>query len=230
MSKHPAQALVFRGLMTPLAPREFYDARYHFDEDVERPNVERVWRALRALEPLRGTAFLDLGSGVGWGAQLALARGGATTAVGLDFSRRALALAQGHTPGARWVQGDGAALPFRDQAFDRAFSFGSLEHFPDVSRGLREAFRVLRPGGLAVVVVPNFYVRTGQPLEFRATRARWEQLMRAAGFHVARVGTDAGPAILKNYRPGRILLRVLLRLVSLVPPLRYQFVFVLRRP
>jgi hypothetical protein len=47
---------------------------------------------------------------------------------------------------------------------------------------------------------------------------------------IARVGTDAGPAILKNYRPGRILLRLLVRLVSLVPPLRYQFVFVLRRP
>ncbi|HEV2750127.1 MAG TPA: class I SAM-dependent methyltransferase [Gemmatimonadales bacterium] len=214
----------------PPAPREFYEAEYHFDEDVEHPNLERVWRALRPLQPLTGTAFLDLGSGVGWGARLSLARGGGKLAVGLDFSRRALTLAHRTTPGARWVQGDGTSLPFRDRAFDRVFSFGSLEHFPDLHRGLHEAFRVLRPGGLAVVVVPNFYVRTQQPLEFRATRGGWERVLRAAGFEVVDVRTDSGPAILKNFRPGRILLRLLLRLVSLVPPLRYQFVFVLRKP
>lgn len=211
-------------------PREFYDVYYHFDEDVEHPNLERVWRALRALEPLSGSALLDLGSGVGWGARLSLARGRGKLAVGLDFSRRALRLAHRATPEARWVQGDGTSLPFRDGAFDRLFSFGSLEHFPDVSRGLAEAFRVLRAGGLAVVVVPNFYVRTQQPLEFRATRSGWERVITAAGFAIMDVRTDAGPAIFKNYRPGRVLLRLLLRLVSLVPPLRYQFIFVLRKP
>jgi len=216
--------------MTPLAPREFYEAEYHFDEDVQRPNLPRLWRALRGLEPLAGTVVLDLGSGVGWGARLALERGRGKTVVGLDFSRRALDLARCNTPGAGWVQGDGTALPFRDRSFDRLFSFGSIEHFPDLRRGFAEAFRVLRPGGLAVIVVPNFYVRTQQPLEFRATRRGWEGVIRAAGFDVVRVGTDAGPAILKNYRPARILLRLVLRLASLVPPLRYQFVFVLRKP
>jgi len=44
------------------------------------------------------------------------------------------------------------------------------------------------------------------------------------------VRADSGPAIFKNDRPGRLVLRLLLRLVSLIPPLRYQFVFVLRRP
>lgn len=216
--------------MTPPAPREFYEAEYHFVEDVERPNLPRLWRALGALEPLAGTAFLDLGSGVGWGARLALERGRATLAVGLDFSRRAVTLARRATPAGRWVHGDGIALPFKDGAFDRLFSFGSLEHFPDLRRGFAEAFRVLRAGGLAVVVVPNFYVRTQQPLEFRATRRAWERLIGEAGFQVVRVGADTGPAILKNYRPARIVLRLLLRLLSLVPGLEYQFVFVLRKP
>lgn len=216
--------------MTPPAPRAYYEARYHFDEDVERPQAERLWRALRELAPLAGTALLDLGSGVGWGAELARARGGVRAAVGLDFSRRALGLARRRTQGGSWVQGDGTALPFRDGAFDRVFSFGSLEHFPDVRHGLSEAFRILRSGGLAVLVVPNFYVRTEQPLEFRATRKGWERVIQAAGFQVVRVGTDSGPAIFKNYRPARILVRLLLRLVSLAPPLRYQFVFVLRKP
>lgn len=216
--------------MTPLAPREFYEAQYHFDEDVDRPNPERLWRALRPLEPLAGMVLLDLGSGVGWGAKLALERGGARTAVGLDFSRRALVLARSSTPAGGWVHGDGTALPFKDGAFDRLFSFGSIEHFPDLRRGFAEAFRVLRAGGLAVFVVPNFWVRTQQPLEFRATRGGWERVMRAAGFEVVAVGADNGPAIFKNYRPGRIVLRLLLRLISLVPGLAYQLAFVLRKP
>src|SRR5919109_3328909 len=201
--------------MSKPQPRAFYEAEYHFVEDVERPNLARLWRALRALEPLAGTELLDLGSGVGWGARLALERGRARVAVGIDFSRRAVTLARRATPAGRWVHGDGTALPFRDGAFDRLFSFGSIEHFPDLGRGFAEAWRVLRPGGLAVVVVPNFWVRTQQPLEFRATRRAWERLMRDAGFQVVAVGADTGPAILKNYRPARIVLRLLLRLISL---------------
>ena len=61
--------------MTPPAPREFYEAQYHFDEDVAHPNLPRLWRALEALQPLVGMVLLDLGSGVGWGAKLALERG-----------------------------------------------------------------------------------------------------------------------------------------------------------
>jgi SAM-dependent methyltransferase len=209
--------------------RAYYEDSYHFDEDVERPNFARLWRALRFLEPLDGAAFLDLGSGVGWATNLALSRGGAALGVGLDFSGRALASAKRFTPGGSWVHADGTRLPFVDASFDRAFSFGSLEHFPDVRGGLRELYRVLKGGALAVVVVPNFWVRTDQPLEFRATRRGWTQLLTESGFRVLRVGTDWGPSILKNRKPLRVVLRVLVRLVSLVPALRYQFVFVVQK-
>lgn len=216
--------------MTAPRPWEFYEADYHFLEDAERPNFPRLWRALARLEPLAGTTFLDLGSGVGWAARLALRRGGARTAVALDFARRALDLGRRQTPEARWVRGDGTTLPFATAAFDRVLAFGSLEHFPDLGAGLAELRRILRPAGIAAIVVPNFYVRTEQPLEFRATRGAWERMFREAGFEIEGVGTDSGPAIFKNRSPVRILLRVALRVASLVPPLRYQFVFVLRRP
>jgi len=216
--------------MSAPRPWEFYEADYHFLEDAERPNLPRIWRVLRRLEPLAGTSFLDLGSGVGWAARLALRRGGARVAVALDFARRPLDLGRRQTPEARWVRGDGTTLPFATATFDRVLAFGSIEHFPNLPQGLAELFRILRSGGMAAVVVPNFYVRTEQPLEFRATRREWERILRAAGFEIAGVGTDSGPAIFKNRRPVRILLRLGLRVASLVPPLRYQFVFVLRRP
>jgi SAM-dependent methyltransferase len=209
--------------------REYYEESYHFDEDVERPNFHRLWRALRLLEPLRGAAFLDLGSGVGWATNVAIERGGVAFGVGLDFSARALASAKRFTPRGSWVHADGTRLPFADGSFDRAFSFGSLEHFPDVRAGFAELYRVLKPSSLAVVVVPNFWVRTEQPLEFRATRANWTAIATAAGFTVVSVGTDRGPAIFKNRRPLKVLLRLVVRLLSLIPALRYQFIFVLRK-
>ncbi|HUL02687.1 MAG TPA: class I SAM-dependent methyltransferase [Gemmatimonadales bacterium] len=216
--------------MTGPHPWEFYESDYHFLEDAERPNFPRLWRALRRLEPLAGTTFLDLGSGVGWAARLALRRGGARRAVALDFARRPLDLGRRQTPEAHWVRGDGTTLPFATAAFDRVLAFGSLEHFPDLGAGLAELRRILRPGGLAAIVVPNFYVRTEQPREFRASGRAWERIFREAGFEIEGVGTDSGPAILKNRRPTRILIRLALRVASLIPPLRYQFVFVLRRP
>ncbi|WP_245664735.1 class I SAM-dependent methyltransferase [Nocardia grenadensis] len=47
--------------------------------------------------------------------------------------------------------GDGQELPFADAEFDAAFSMFGLMFFPDRARGFAELFRVLRPGGVAVV-------------------------------------------------------------------------------
>ena len=210
--------------------RAYYDERYHFGEDVEQPNLGRLWQSLRHLEPLRGRDFLDLGCGVGWAVRIAHERGNAARAVGLDFSGTALARARTQFPAGSWVQGDGLTLPFRDGSFDRVFSFGAMEHFPDVARGFAELRRILRPGGLAVSVVPNFWVRTDQPQEQRAREAEWRRIAAASGLEVVRVAADHGPAILKNRRPLRVMMRVVLRAVSHLPGLRYQHVLVLRRP
>lgn len=210
--------------------RAYYDQQYHFGEDVERPNLRRIWNALRHLEPLRGASLLDLGCGVGWGLRVASERGGATPCVGLDFAGAAVSRARRLFPAAGWVQGDGLALPFPDASFDRVFSFGSMEHFPSVTGGFSELRRVLRPGGLAVSVVPNFWVRTEQPREKRATEREWRRIVGGAGLQVVRVDADHGPAIFKNRRPLRVAMRIALRIASHLPGLRYQHVLVMRRP
>lgn len=48
------------------------------------------------------------------------------------------------------VQGPAEALPFPDASFDAVFCRYTTHHWPDVRRGLREARRVLKPGGLVV--------------------------------------------------------------------------------
>ena len=212
--------------------RTFYDEQYHYGEDVDRPNPERLWHAIKALEPLNGMRFLDLGSGVGWATALAVARGGVATAIGLDFASKAIAMAAQREPPRdqiAWVVGDGMTLPFGDATFDRVFSFGSMEHFPDVRQGFREMARVLKPDGLGVTVVPNFYIKTAQPIEHRDTLSGWKRIIADAGLAVVRVGGDPGPAIFKNRRPLRVALRIALRAIGSLPTLRYQFIFVMRK-
>lgn len=51
--------------------------------------------------------------------------------------------------------GDVRWLPIRDGAFDAVYSMGTIEHFDETEQAVGEIFRVLRPGGLAVVGVPN---------------------------------------------------------------------------
>jgi SAM-dependent methyltransferase len=47
------------------------------------------------------------------------------------------------------------ALPYADAAFDAVILSEILEHVDDDVRALREAYRVLKPGGVAVITVPN---------------------------------------------------------------------------
>ena len=215
--------------MTSPAPRQFYDSQYHFEEDAARPDSKRIWRALHHLDPIAGSDFLDLGCGAGWAARLAKMEGGARRVIGLDFSGTALALARQHTPQVLWVQADGTALPLPDAAFDRLFCNGSLEHFPDVRRGIAEVARVLKPGGRAVLIVPNFYVKTEQPMEFRTHYWAWKRLLEERGLHVENTATDWGPPIFKSANPKRALARLIGKMLCAIPFMQYQFVFVVTR-
>jgi SAM-dependent methyltransferase len=51
--------------------------------------------------------------------------------------------------------GDVRDLPFRDASFDAVYSMGTIEHFDETERAVREIARVLKPGGRAIVGVPN---------------------------------------------------------------------------
>jgi ubiquinone/menaquinone biosynthesis C-methylase UbiE len=215
--------------MTTPAPRDFYDSQYHFEEDAARPDEKRIWRALRYLEPLAGADLFDLGCGAGWATRMAREQGRAKRVVGLDFSRTGLELARRHSPQILWVQGDGTALPLADATFDRLFCHGALEHFPDVRRGVAEVVRILRPGGRAVIVAPNFYVKTEQPMEFAASYWNWKKLFQSAGLRVDHTATDWGPKVFKNANLKRAAARLAGKALSAIPYMQYQFIFVMTK-
>lgn len=64
-----------------------------------------------------------------------------------EFRRRDLALAG--------VAADVRALPYADRSFDAVYSMGTIEHFDETEDAVAEIFRVLRPGGRALIGVPN---------------------------------------------------------------------------
>lgn len=66
-----------------------------------------------------------------------------------DSSHR---VAHTHTHAA--AQGDAEELPFATDTFDRYTSAGSIEYWPEPQRGIREAYRVIKPGGIACVIGP----------------------------------------------------------------------------
>jgi SAM-dependent methyltransferase len=51
--------------------------------------------------------------------------------------------------------GDVRDLPFADESFDAIYSMGTIEHFAETERAVAEMARVLKPGGRAIIGVPN---------------------------------------------------------------------------
>jgi SAM-dependent methyltransferase len=73
--------------------------------------------------------------------------------IALDIVRDATTALAHHRPG--FVVSDVRALPFHSEAFDLVYSMGTIEHFADSDVAVREIFRVLKPGGTAIIGVPN---------------------------------------------------------------------------
>ncbi len=121
--------------------------------------------------------------------------------VGIDLAPSIVAKARrvliGHHPA--FVVADVRAMPLPDAAVDLVYSMGTVEHFPDSDVALREIFRVLRPGGRAIIGVPNKLDPFLRPLmvdvlnrlhlyaygmERSFTPYAFRRLLEAAGFRV----------------------------------------------
>ena len=89
-------------------------------------------------------------------------------AYGIDISEPTVIQARtAFDSGAGGLQGaigDVRALPFRDDSFDAIYSMGTIEHFEETERAVEEMARVLKPGGRAIVGVPNRYDPFLRPL------------------------------------------------------------------
>lgn len=158
-------------------------------------------RLLEVAAPRRGERAVDLGCGAGpTGAALAEA---GCEVVAVDLDPAMLAAATSRCPALVPLRADAAATGLPDGGFDLACARHTLHHHDDPDATLREALRLLRPGGRFVLVdesalpddLNDWYERlerTRDP-DHRALRdgAGWQAALGAAGF----VDVDVEPLV-----------------------------------
>jgi len=173
------------------------EALYQIGDAVRRRRLVRA-----ALGASAGERILDVGCGPGfYCAELLDEVGPDGKVVGLDSSPHMLALAarrcEAHD-NVEFHEADATSLAVEDAGFDAALCVQVLEYVPDVSAGLAELHRVLRPGGRVVVWDVDWATvswHSDNPARMERVLGAWDQhlaspslprtlapAMRSAGF------------------------------------------------
>ncbi len=145
--------------------------RYDLLNHLLSGNTDKRWRrvvvkTLKLTLTSESSRVLDVACGTG-DLALMLNRDTNASVVGTDFCRPMLDIAQrkSNIAGAKriqFVEGDALRLPFSDSTFDALTIAFGLRNLSNVDAGLKELLRVLKPGGMAVIlefstpVVPGF--------------------------------------------------------------------------
>lgn len=116
------------------------------------------WRndTMKKMNVEKGARALDVCCGTGdWTIALAEAVGPEGKVTGLDFSKNMLKIGEDKIKGknltqANLIHGNAMELPFEDNQFDYVTIGFGLRNVPDYNQVLREMYRVVKPGGLAV--------------------------------------------------------------------------------
>jgi len=142
MDKNPAEvAAMFDGVAK----------RYDLVNDLLSLGQTKAWRRATTaiIDPKPGMKILDMAAGTGSSSQ-PLAAAGADV-IPADFSQGMLDAGRKARPHLRFTKADALALPFLDDEFDVfTISFG-LRNTNDTDKALKEALRVVKPGGRLVI-------------------------------------------------------------------------------
>ena len=153
--------------------------------------------------------LLDIGCGSGFFCSLAAARmninktAKAPAVTGSDATVPLLEEARQRAPELAFITGDMESLPFDDEKFDTVTGFNSFQYAASVPNALKEAYRVLKPGGRLVTMIwgnkedceaATYLAAVGRllpppppgaPGPFALSEGkRLEELLTAAGFEI----------------------------------------------
>lgn len=142
------KADLVRGVFDSVAPK------YDLMNDLMSLGIHRAWknRLMDKLRPHAGQKLLDVGGGTGDIAFKYLEHGGDDVTV-FDINSEMLAVGRdraidkGILSGITWMQGNAEELPFADATFDAYTIAFCIRNVTRIDRALREARRVLKPGG-----------------------------------------------------------------------------------
>lgn len=172
----------------------YFNVGLWVDDINDQPRAcDRLVDELAELVPAEARLIVDVGCGLGAGTRRLARRFPETKVVGGNLSSWQLAEARrgglAHT-----IVMDAVSMPFPDGVADCVVAMESAQHFDTRERFLREAFRILRPGGR--IVLADMLFRDREPIGSWMLPAAnhvespdaYADLLRAAGF--AEVSVD----------------------------------------
>ena len=208
-------------LWDPPVPADsaWYDASDHY---LAMPIVDWLgWYHRWSIEHLPADvgSLLDVGCADGRFVNAAAARG--IDARGVDHSARLVEMGNDRYGGGRLSRASIEELDELGQRFDAVTLFEVIEHVPDPLGVLREAARLVNPGGLLIVSVPN---RLGRPRPPAALDrpphhlTRWSpdalrQAVERAGFTPVALGLSPGRVGLTSFLLDKVRLGLVVRLL-----------------
>ena len=134
-------------------------SKYDFLNDIFSFGLHRFWRRklLDILNPIAGEKWIDLCCGTGDMTML-LARymKSSENITGIDSAAQILSVArersQPNYSSIEWIHGDALKTNLPSNQFDGLLMAYGLRNLSNFDAGLREAFRILRPGGRAGIL------------------------------------------------------------------------------
>lgn len=129
--------------------REFFEAALKYRHEIYAPWLKKLIEGLN----IEGKKLLEIGCGMGLDL-LCFAQKGAEV-IGLDLTPKHIELARKlfgiYEFPVQLLIGDAESLDFKSNSVDVVYSFGVLHHTPHINKAISEIFRVLKPGGQAIV-------------------------------------------------------------------------------
>ncbi|WP_313691537.1 methyltransferase domain-containing protein [Halorarum halobium] len=145
-------------------------------------------RALDWFDADRDDRVLDVGSGTGFATEGLLNHVDEVHALDQSMDQMERAFAKfGKRGKVRFYRGDAERLPFADDSFDKLWSSGSIEYWPNPVDALAEFRRVTKPGGTVLVVGPDYpktkpFQKLADAIMLFYDAEEAERMFRGAGF------------------------------------------------
>ncbi len=188
-----------QNVTTEKSLRDGYDKVYA--EEIMKLDEDKFYNYIAKLAKKYSNngSLLDISCGLGQLTNFSRELG--FDAYGIDISNEAINKAKRNYPDCKFNIGNSERLPFENETFDIVTNMGSLEHYIDMEKAIKESARVLKKKGFALYMLPNQYFLPDffkvfllgdpnnklQPIERFASKNEWKGLLENNGLKVVKI-------------------------------------------